>query len=428
MKKIVKKENMMKGAGVLLIVLVLLFSNLSVIASSAMDKSKQNIQTNKSSYVLSPLFIEGNETILDEDFTDATMPSGWPSGWTPIINNSDDTWYVDDTDSHSEPYCGTCYHDNGLQDEWLITPSLNFEDYIGIHMRFWWYTSYYEAVEKDYHDLNVIISTDGGANWTLIWNEDKLSKFYSWVWYDTNFGEPIDLSAYIDETDVRIGFQYYSAEGVDGREFSIDDIVVYGNSASFVCNAGGPYYYHWDYQPIDFRHASVIGGEPPYTWQWDFGDNDTATTPPLLTRHYYDDTGDYNVSITVRDSAQLIAFGNATVHVYTGDPPEIQMDVNKNGIGIDVEFKNVGNENISYIEWKIVVRWGPLKIFEQEIKKGTIKVLTPKIPEYINSGYFLGFGRIDILISATPEGAPAPPEQRFRAFKIGPFIFNAHKG
>jgi len=108
--------------------------------------------------------------------------------------------------------------------------------------------------------------------------------------------------------------------------------------------------------------------------------------------------------------------------------PEIQMDVNKNGIGIDVEFKNVGNENISYIEWKIVVRWGPLKIFEQEIENGTIEVLTPNTPKYINSGYFLGFGRIDILISATPEGAPAPPEPRFRAFKIGPFIFNAHKG
>ncbi len=425
MKYIFNKENILKGAGVLLVISILLFSNLSVISSTSIENSNKNNNASSTSiYSPSSVFVAGYETILDENFTDTTMP---PSGWTHIQNNSDDTWYIDDTDPHSESYCGTCYHDIGLQDEWLITPSLNFSDYSEIYLRFWWYTSYYEAVEKDYHDLNVSISIDGGVNWTLIWNEDSFGKFYSWVWYDTDFGVPIDLSAYIDEPDVKIGFQYYSANGTDGREYSIDDIIVYGNSTQFICYAGGPYNYHWDYQPVDFRHVSVEGGELPYRWEWDFGDNETAVTPPLLTRHFYDDIGDYNVSITVRDSGSLIAFAQATVHVYTGDPPELQIDVN-GGTGINVEFKNVGTENISYIDWDLVVYWGPMKIIEKKITNGTIEGLTPKTPEIINSGYFVGFGRMNIFVSATPEGIPAPPEQRFKAIKIGPIVFYVRRG
>jgi len=422
-----KRDNILKGAGVLLIVPVLLFSNISVTANTAVDTdtSTQNIQTNKLSYVSLPVFVGGYETILDENFTDMTMP---PSGWTHIQNNSDDTWYIDDTDPHNEPYCGTCYHDNGLQDEWLITPSLDFKggDYTEIYLRFWWYTSYYEAVHMDYHDLNVSISTDGGTNWTLIWNEDNIGRFYSWVWYDTTFGEPIDLSAYADETDVRIGFQYYSAEGVEGREYSIDDIVVYGNSEPFWCDAGGPYYYHWDYQPVLF-HGDANGGEKPYTWEWDLGDGDTANTP-YFPRHFYDEVGLYNVSLTLRDSGELIAFSQTTVHIYTGDPPEIQIYVNKSGIWINAELRNVGNENISYIDWKMVVRWGPLRILEKEVENGTIQSLASKTSKFVNSGPFFGFGRIIIIISAEPEGAPAPPERRFKAFKIGPLILNARPG
>ncbi|MFW6122332.1 MAG: PKD domain-containing protein [Petrotogales bacterium] len=417
------RKNILKGIGAFLVATLLFCSSLSVIANPIIDKSKQNIQTTLPVY--SPPTVEGYETIIDENFTGGTMP---PTDWEHIKNNSDDTWYIDDTDPHSEPYCGTCYHDSGLQDEWLITRTLNFKagGYTEIYLRFWWYTSYYEAVHKDYHDLNVSISTDGGKNWTLIWNEDNVGKFYSWVWYDTNLGEPIDLSAYVDETDVKIGFQYYSAEGVDGRQYSIDDIVVYGNSTPFWCSIGGPYYYHFDYQPIEF-HGDAYGGEKPYRWQWDFGDGDTANTP-YIPIHFYDELGTYNVSLIVKDNGELIAFNQTKVHIYTGPPPDIQIYINKSGIGINAELKNVGNENISYIGWKIIVNWGPLKTFEKEVENGTIQSLAPKTSAYISSGYFFGFGRISILISAEPEGAPAPPERRFKAFKFGPFIFNAHEG
>ena len=100
-----------------------------------------------------PVSAEGYEPILSEDFTAGKVP---PDGWELNQTNLDYTWNNDSTDPLTEPYCGSCYHDNGTQDEWLITPSLNFSGYTRIYLHFWWYTSYYEAVHKDYHDLRFL--------------------------------------------------------------------------------------------------------------------------------------------------------------------------------------------------------------------------------------------------------------------------------
>ena len=423
-RKSMKRTNTLKICGVLLIASVILFSNLSITANTAMDTLTENIQTDdKLSYGPSgpPVSAEGYEPILSEDFTAGKVP---PDGWELNQTNLDYTWNNDSTDPLTEPYCGSCYHDNGTQDEWLITPSLNFSGYTRIYLHFWWYTSYYEAVHKDYHDLNVFISTDGGSNWTLIWNEDNLNfQFKSWQWYDTNDESPIDLTDYVDETDVKIGFQYYSPNGVEGQEYSIDDISLSGNSTTdFLCDAGGPYEYHWDFQPVKF-HGTVSNGQWPYSfWSWDFGDGVTSSTA-YLPVHSYDETGTYNVSLEVHDSARQVGYSHTTVEIYTGGPPEIQIIDIKGGVGIEANIKNVGTRNATYIEWKIVVQWGPLNRLEKEIANGNIASLAPKTSEKINvDGYFFGFGGITICISAQPENALVDFDER-NAFKIGPFVF-----
>lgn len=168
----------------------------------------------------------GRATILSEGFEGGVIP---PSGWTLQQTNPTYTWEIDDYDPHSGTYCASCFYDPALvpQDEWLITPSMDFTPHAGdgIFLSFWWLMSYYWGVDPyDNYDLNVKISIDGGTSWTLLWNEDTVGVFDNWMWYDTTFGTHIDLTSYSTESNVLIGFQY---EGVDGAQLSLDDILIY---------------------------------------------------------------------------------------------------------------------------------------------------------------------------------------------------------
>jgi hypothetical protein len=148
---------------------------------------------------------------LDENFTDGNMPPEGDSGdWTLQQTNPDETWYIDSTVPYTRPFCGTIHRDGSqtLQDEWLITPSLNFigdvHNYTSIALSFHWYTCYFTTIYKRYVELNISISTDGGANWTNIWSFDDMDipiPFTDWTWYNTIYpnNKPIDLSDYIGE-------------------------------------------------------------------------------------------------------------------------------------------------------------------------------------------------------------------------------------
>ncbi len=164
--------------------------------------------------------------ILTEGFEGGTMP---PAGWTHIQYNPVETWETLTVDPHSGIYHADCQYDStytDVQDEWLISPSMDFTGYDEVYLSFWWFMSYYWGVSPyDNYDTNVYVSTDSGGNWTLVWNEDSIGTFYSWTYYDATFGTHVDLSAYNTYTDVIIGFQY---EGWDGAETGIDDINVYG--------------------------------------------------------------------------------------------------------------------------------------------------------------------------------------------------------
>jgi hypothetical protein len=64
-------------------------------------------------------------------------------------------------------------------------------------------------------------------------------------------------------------------------------------------------------------------------------------------------------------------------------------------------------------------------MFETIIANDTIENLAFKSSEVIQSGYFIGFGRITIIIKAEPENAFGDEQQR-KAFKIGPLVFGVH--
>jgi hypothetical protein len=418
----------------MLVVSALLCSNISVIAGTAMNKSTPNIQMSRFSDEPKAIASDASEIVLNETFSANVMP---PTDWELIQTNPSETWYIDSTLPHSTPYCATVHRAtaSGLQNEWLITPRIDLTKYTGdINISFWWYTSCYVAHWKDYIDLNVSISTDNGSAWTLLWSDDNITGNYtSWKWIETN----IELAKYGGESQVKIGFQYYSNVSTEqsSQEVSIDDIIVYAENTTtfFICNAGGPYEWNWDtqqnYIPPGVRFHGTLEGQSWWKckWFWDFGDNGTSTIP-VTPYHDYTTVGVYTVTLTVIDNSTTphrISIDHTTVRIFIMPAPEIQIQINPFSWGIQATIKNGGLYNATRINYTMMVFWGILR--EKLVGNGTIERLGPdNISEPINSGYFFKFGMIRIEISATPENIPGVI-QKFKAFKIGPFVLNAHE-
>jgi hypothetical protein len=112
-----------------------------------------------------------------------------------------------------------------------------------------------------------------------------------------------------------------------------DPTLVPISSPIFWADANGPYE-TWMNHSIDF-HGSADGGEPPYTWHWDFGDGNTSEQQN--TTHAYTYTKiPYTVTLTVTDSQ-----GNQTYDVTTATtdgpdtyPPRVTLVSPKNAVYI----------------------------------------------------------------------------------------------
>lgn len=252
-----KKNNSLKIISIVFLIIALFCSNISVQSNTySYPEVNSNQIGEEESYSssISSMSLNNHETILKEDFTDGIIPPVDPDlgPWVHKITAKNATWYIDETDPYIDPYCATVHRIDyeGLQNEWLITPTLNFSKYDVINLRFFWYTSHLAAVWNDVIDLTVSISLDDGKTWQILWNEDNFEvPFISWTWQDS--GE-IDLSAYSYSSNVKIGFWYYSNNitDADAQEFSIDDIEIYGNSGDLICDAGGPYEIAWSWNML----------------------------------------------------------------------------------------------------------------------------------------------------------------------------------
>jgi hypothetical protein len=366
--------------------------------------------------------------ILEQYFTDGNMPplDSNLGQWGYKITADNATWYIDDSDPYSDPYCATVHRGDfkDLQNEWLITPNLDFSPYDVITLRFRWYTSHLTAIWKDVIDLNVCITLDDGKTWTVIWNEDTLKPFTSWTWQDSN---DIDLSAYAKKPNVKIGFQYYSNDMTDAeaQEFSIDDITVSGSTKQFMCDAGGPYEIAWSWNilnGVEF-HGNAMGGKLPYSnWTWDFGDGHTSKTH-YCPKWTYKDVGTYNVTLVVTDSAtpKNIAFDYTTVKVVETPPSCIEITI-KPSMGILADVKNTGILNISYLNWTMFIEYGPSKVLTKEVGNGIINFLEAKQTTSIqNRDYLLWFGFMRATIEIKPSNTCGTELQQM-VLIIGPVV------
>lgn len=417
----------------ILLTMILFCSNISIQADTLFDTCMKNNQIydneSCSSSVFSESFLDLG-VIIQEDFTNGKIPpvDSVYGPWVHSITANDATWHIDDSHPYSDPYCATIHRGDykGTQDEWLITPRINFSSCDTIHLRFQWYTSHFAAVWKDLLDFNVSISTDDGLTWTVIWNEDDVeSPFISWEWQDS---DDIDLSAYAKENNVKIGFRYYAntIEDAYAQEFSIDDIQIRGDSQEFTCDAGGPYEISWSWNRLNGVkfHGSTQGGKFPFSnWTWDFGDGHTSKIH-YCPKWTYNDIGTYNVTLTVIDSAipNNRAVDRTTVKVVETEPTCVEIAI-KPSIGLQVEVKNTGTLNVSHVNWTMMIEAGPLYILHREVGKGIIPFIEAKSYRLIQSSdNIIWFGIMRVKIEVEPLNA-CRVELQQKLFVIGIYIF-----
>ncbi|MGH8014988.1 MAG: choice-of-anchor J domain-containing protein, partial [Candidatus Zixiibacteriota bacterium] len=174
-----------------------------------------------------PTHTPRSSVFLFEDFESGVVP---PAGWSDIITNPGAFlhWGPEGFYVYEGAYSAGLYYDPAFvpQDEWLISPSINLSTAgADIRVSFWWEMSYFWGVSpNDNYDLELWISTDGGATFpTLLWDETSEGPFSSFVWYN----EEVSLAPYIGETDVVVAWRYV---GVDGDAAFLDFIEVTDDS------------------------------------------------------------------------------------------------------------------------------------------------------------------------------------------------------
>lgn len=181
-----------------------------------------------------------------------------------------------------------------------------------------------------------------------------------------------------------------------------------------LCDAGGPYTGEINI-PVQFT-GFASGGTTPYTWAWTFGDGGTATTQNPT--HTYTAPGTYNVTLTVTDAASGTATDTTTATIIAPQPV-LEIGAITGGFGIKSSVKNTGEGAATNVDWTITLD-GKL-VFLGKSSTGTFATIAPAGDEAIKAGFILGFGKTNIVVSATcDEGVTA--EATASAFVLGPFV------
>jgi outer membrane protein assembly factor BamB len=134
----------------------------------------------------------------------------------------------------------------------------------------------------------------------------------------------------------------------DGTIYAFGDI-------QYLADANGPYYGFED-SPVQFT-GSVYGGDPGFSWFWDFGD---GTTSPLQNpTHTYTSVGEYPVSLTVIDNLGQIATDGTQVFIEVPNiPPQIPLiegpTSGKPGVSYEFVFTTTDQNDdkiLYFIDW-----------------------------------------------------------------------------
>ncbi len=156
--------------------------------------------------------------ILTENFDSETFP---PTGWTQKITTADKTWIKKNDNEHpftqidqTNIYSAFCPWKSADQNEILYSPTLVLPKG-DISLNFY---AGYNSTWLHKATLKLAISTNGGNNWTPLWEANK--DQYTWKWREV----AIDLTNYSNKT-ILLAWQYI---GNEGDNIAIDNIKING--------------------------------------------------------------------------------------------------------------------------------------------------------------------------------------------------------
>ena len=213
--------------------------------------------------------------VFFEDFGDFEWPG---HGWTVIQTTTEVNWYPCwwspiTYDYTSPPYSAGLWWGYQPQDEWLISPPLNFSMPYQYILRFndWNFGEYPGYWEGDY----VKISTDGGVTWTTLANLYEEAPPYPGRYWGDQL--EFDLTMFAGNPDVRIAFHRWANQpGYPGNLgiWFIDDVEVIaggytpGDEIRWIFNDDFEFGWKWctPHAPKDLWHVQEAEDEPevPY--------------------------------------------------------------------------------------------------------------------------------------------------------------------
>ena len=172
--------------------------------------------------------------IFEKDFDDNSLTSG---GWTAqSITGSGQMWEVSTHDGYSNgnyaKMSGFDGSNNAVNEDWLISPGVNFDNYEEEELSF--VTSMKQYGTDNTFTVYILENYDGTSDPNTATLNDITSQanLSSGVYSFTNSGN-IDVSAY--SGTVYLAFKYTSGTG-DGRTWEVEDILLMGSVAQNISN------------------------------------------------------------------------------------------------------------------------------------------------------------------------------------------------
>jgi len=160
------------------------------------------------------------DTLLVEGFEGSFPPTGWT---VTGLQTGDGTWYPNSPGASGSfaAFCDAATFFDEYHDEWLYSPPMDFSNARGdIVLTFDFKMSWCEAFTLDRDNLEVWVSTDGGAtHLAKVWDEDDYGTFSYWDFFPVR----VSLTQYAGQSDIVLGFRY---EGEDGWGARIDDVLL----------------------------------------------------------------------------------------------------------------------------------------------------------------------------------------------------------